>query len=162
MPMVPAFCDSCGFAFPSGVFVENCVNITLSGNKVGPCPKCGSMGSVIDGVFDATRNLIEIVSAPDWTKQKLKGLEVTLKKIQELDASPEEKVDVLKREAPELSSIAETLPRTRVELYAFLTMLLFAISIFISECSVDEKDKITDKPGLQYVVDKAAEEVQKI
>ncbi len=120
------------------------------------------MGSVIDGVFNTTRNILEIVSASGWTKQKLKNLARSLEKIQEADASPDEKVEMIKQEAPELSSLADTLPKTRVELYTFLTMFLFAISIFLSECSVDKDDKITDKPDLQYVVDKAAEGVQTI
>lgn len=32
MPSVPAFCDTCGTVFNSGIFVENSTNISFAGN----------------------------------------------------------------------------------------------------------------------------------
>src|SRR5690606_2909480 len=40
MPEMPAFCDNCGAIFGSGFVFENCRNVTLSENRVGPCPNC--------------------------------------------------------------------------------------------------------------------------
>jgi hypothetical protein len=64
MPNLPAICDDCGTMFPSGFVMENCTNISLSGNKSGPCPSCGGMGSIPDGVFNVLGNVIEILDAP--------------------------------------------------------------------------------------------------
>ncbi|WP_237772620.1 hypothetical protein, partial [Vibrio parahaemolyticus] len=46
MPHLMAVCDNCGNEFPSGFFIEGCSNVTFTGNKSGPCPNCGGMGSV--------------------------------------------------------------------------------------------------------------------
>lgn len=47
MPMMNARCDTCGTVFPSGIYIENSTDITFSGNRSGPCPRCGGMGSLI-------------------------------------------------------------------------------------------------------------------
>jgi hypothetical protein len=46
MPHLMAVCDNCGNEFPSGFFIEGCSNVTFTGNKTGPCPKCGGIASV--------------------------------------------------------------------------------------------------------------------
>lgn len=46
MPHLQAVCDDCGTEFPSGFFIEGCSNASFIGNKSGPCPNCGGMGSV--------------------------------------------------------------------------------------------------------------------
>lgn len=71
---IPAFCDTCGTAFKSGFFAENVINLTLQGNKAGPCPKCGGMGSIPDGTFNVLGNAIEIITAPERTIEQLKKL----------------------------------------------------------------------------------------
>ena len=163
MPMIPAFCDNCGHAFPSGIFIENCLNVTMSGNKSGPCPRCGSMGSVLDGVFNVTKDVIEVISAPLWTYQKLQSLADKLAEIRDSNESPEDKTERIKKEAPELATIADSLPKTRMELYAFITMFLAAVTVLLNQCSLEEKDKEVDfhKPELQYVLNMTVEEVQK-
>ena len=134
MPMIPAFCDNCGQAFPSGIFLENCQNVTMSGSKSGPCPKCGGMGTVLDGVFNVTERAIEVLSAPDWTLQRLQSLATIVKEARKSGAPPENVAKQLKEEAPELSSLADVLPKTRKELYAALGILLGAISIISKSC----------------------------
>ena len=36
MPAVLAVCDTCGTPFPSGIFIENSTNISMTGNSSGP------------------------------------------------------------------------------------------------------------------------------
>ena len=146
MPMIPAFCDDCGTPFPSGFFLENCRNVTLSGNRSGPCPNCGGMGSVIDGVFNVTHDAIEILSAPQWTFQRLSSLVSILSKAREEGASKEEIVDEIKKEAPELSSIVDAFPKTRMELYAFLLVLIAAATLLMNQCSSESE---TGRPQQQ-------------
>jgi hypothetical protein len=70
MPMMPAICNNCKSSFPSGISIESS-KITLSGNTAGPCPKCGSMGRIPDGIFNFIDDSIKIVSAPERTVQEL-------------------------------------------------------------------------------------------
>lgn len=160
--MIPAFCDNCGTAFPSGIAVNNCMNLTLSGNKAGPCPECRSMGSVIDGVFNASAQVLEVVSAPYWTYKRLEELAARIQEIQQSSDSPEEKTERLKAEVPELASITDVFPKTRNELYAALAVVIAAISVLLSQCSSEDKaeDREFEKPELQYIVNAAADKVQ--
>ncbi len=117
MVHIPAFCDSCGAAFGSGIVVENCRNITFSGNRSGPCPRCGSMGSVIDGVFNVVR---EAAKEKDSTEQ------ITEK---------------INEQVPELSLITRYIPKNATELVAWLTFILIAMQT-INQFSKDDSPDI--------------------
>ncbi|MGF1689652.1 SEC-C metal-binding domain-containing protein [Photobacterium kagoshimensis] len=124
MPMIPAFCDSCGTPFPSGIFVENCLHMTMTGNRSGPCPNCGGMGSVPDGVFNIVGNAIEILNAPIRTVEQLKRYAQVLDEAKEQKLSREEVKQKIDEEVPEFSSVSQYLPKNRSELYAFLALII--------------------------------------
>lgn len=163
MPMIPAFCDSCGTAFESGIFIEDCLNVTLSGNKAGPCPKCGSMGSVIDGVFNVSRDLIEIISAPAWTIDRLERLAALLAAIRDTRDDPQAALDRAKSQEPELRNVLDALPKTRMELYAFITMLIALIAVWLNQCSDETSTEPPQEhfPEPQFVLNSAIEEILK-
>ncbi|MEO8158444.1 MAG: SEC-C metal-binding domain-containing protein [Betaproteobacteria bacterium] len=129
MPSLPAFCDTCGTAFPSGFVFENSTNVTLSGNKSGPCPNCGGMGHIPDGVFNFVGSTIEILSAPKRTVKELNRLAQILREAKAKQQSNEQVAAQIKQELPELSSLANLLPKNREELYGFLALILAAIQL---------------------------------
>lgn len=128
MPMIPAFCDNCGTAFPSGIFAENCVNLTMSGNRSGPCPECGGMGSVPDGVFNILGSVIEIINAPIRTLEQLQKYSKILQEAKDNKLSKEEVKEKIDKEIPELASISQFLPKTRSELYIVLGLIVSSIA----------------------------------
>ena len=129
MPSIPAFCDVCGTPFSSGLFFENASNVTLSGNKSGPCPSCGGMGHVPDGVFNFIGNTIEILSAPQRTVKELTRLAQIIREAKAKEQSNEQVAAQIKQELPGLSSLADLLPKDRGELYGFLAVVLAAIQL---------------------------------
>ncbi len=137
VPEMPAFCDNCGAIFGSGFVFDNCTNISLSGNKVGPCPNCGATGSVPDRVYDITGNAIKLISGTLKTVEQIKALSVILTNAQKNNQTREEVDEQIQKETPELSSFASILPKTRVELYAFITIILMAIGLMITSSSND-------------------------
>ena len=132
MPSIPAFCDTCGTPFPSGLFFENAINITLSGNKSGPCPNCGGWGHVPDGVFNFIGSTIEILSAPQRTIKELTRLAQIFREAKATQQSSEQVATQIKRELPGLSLLADLLPKNRGELYGFLALILAAIQLLTS------------------------------
>ena len=126
---VPAFCDTCGAVFRSGIVVENSTNITFVGNRAGPCPVCGSMGHIPDGVFNFVGSTIEILSAPKRTVDELTRLARILREAREKRQSPEEVAQTIRKELPELSGLADLLPKTRADLYAFLALIVAVIAL---------------------------------
>jgi hypothetical protein len=137
MPEMPAFCDNCGAIFGSGLVFENCSNVSLSGGKSGPCPRCGSNGSVPDGVYDITGNAIKLISGTLKTVEQLKALSIILSNAQKNNQTREEVNEKIQKETPELSSLTAILPKTRIELYAFITIILMAIGLMITSSNND-------------------------
>ncbi|MGR2767352.1 SEC-C metal-binding domain-containing protein [Photobacterium ganghwense] len=143
MPMIPAFCDTCGTPFSSGIFIEHCAHVTLKGNRSGPCPNCGGMGSVPDGVFNILGNVIEILSAPSRTLEQLKKYTQIINEAKEDNLSTEQVKKRIDSELPELSGITQFLPKTRSDLYAFLSLILAALSYITT--LVDNDDSVTSQ-----------------
>ena len=130
MPSVPAFCDTCSTVFNSGIFVENSTNISFAGNRSGPCPNCGGMGHVPDGVFNFIGNTIEILSAPERTISELTRLAQILREAKANSETKEQVATRIEKEIPALSKLAKLLPENRVELYGFLALVLTAAQFF--------------------------------
>ena len=128
--MLPAFCDTCGTVFGSGFVADNAMNITLSGNRAGPCPKCGGMGHIPDGVFNFIGNTIEILKAPARTFAELTHLAEILREAQEKSQTKDELSARIEKELPSLASLSKLLPENRAELYGFLAVVLAAIQLF--------------------------------
>ena len=130
MPMLPAFCDTCGTVFGSGIVADNATNITFSGNRSGPCPKCGGMGRIPDGVFNFIGNTIEILRAPARTVAELTHLAEILREAQEKSQTKGEVSARIEKELPSLASLSKLLPENRAELYGFLAVVLAAVQLF--------------------------------
>jgi SEC-C motif len=130
---VPAFCDKCGAVFGSGFVADNSTNMTFVGNRAGPCPACGGMGHTPDGVFNFVGNTIEILSAPQRTVEELSRLAKIIGEAKGKNRSPEQVSETIRNEIPELTSFADSLPKTRTELYAFLTLAMSAITL-LTQC----------------------------
>lgn len=67
MMRIPAICDKCSTIFPSGFAIENSVNMQLNDCKSGPCPSCGGIGTVPNGVYSEFNNFLSVVKSDDGT-----------------------------------------------------------------------------------------------
>jgi hypothetical protein len=79
----PAICDSCGAVFPSGFALGGGASAFFSGSKSGPCPRCGLMGSIPDGLYEVVDDVLRITS--DWTAEAQQGLAAELTDARERD-----------------------------------------------------------------------------
>lgn len=162
---VPAFCDTCGAVFGSGVFVNNATNITFVENRAGPCPVCGGMGHIPDGVFDFVGNTIEILSAPKRTFDELSRLAKILHEAREKKQTPEQVAKTIRKEAPELAHLADVLPKTRVELYSFLALIIAVITLLTQGGQSSNTTNITADLIINQVItetNKAAKPHEKV
>lgn len=106
------------------------MNVSFAGNRSGPCPNCGGMGHVPDGVFNFIGNTIEILSAPERTISELLGLVEILKEAQTRGDSKEQVVKRIESELPNLSLLAKLLPTNKNELYGFLGVVIAAAALY--------------------------------
>ena len=139
---VPALCDTCGAFFDSGVEVSNSTNITFGQTRAGPCPRCGNLGHIPDGTYNFIGNTIELLSGPARSRSDLERLADILKAARTAGGSPEEVRDQIRKEVPELSSIADLLPKTRNEFYGFLAILVSILTLILGEIRRGEQPKV--------------------
>ena len=133
MSSIPAFCQNCGAVFPSGFHFENVEQLTLSGNKSGPCPVCGEMGEIPDGVFTVTEDTIELISGPERTVEQLRRLAEVLRKAQGEGSDKEEIQREVSKIDPELSKLVDWLPESEAARYAMMTVLISFIGLLAKQ-----------------------------
>lgn len=127
---IPAVCDNCGAFFPSGFAASG--QITLARNAAGPCPQCGAMGRVPDGVFNVVGDTLEILHAPQQTLDDLRRLTDVLSRLRSQAASREEVATALREESVAFAGLLDLLPQNRSDLYAFISMLLAAAALVVA------------------------------
>jgi SEC-C motif len=129
MPIVPAFCDNCGTPFPSGFNFENSFHISLSGVTSSPCPKCGGIGHVPDGLFNFVGNTIEILSAPGRTHAEYERLASIVQEGKSQKLEKDEISERIKSEAPAFGALVDILPSNKNELYGFLAVVIAVLAL---------------------------------
>jgi hypothetical protein len=130
MPAVLAVCDSCGTAFPSGIFIENSTDITMAGNTSGPCPRCGGIGHVPDGRYDATRDSIRIMATSAKSAESLQRLESVLRGVNRPGVSGRAVAEAIRTQAPEFSALAPIAERRGFDVTPWILILLTAILVW--------------------------------
>lgn len=163
MPDIPAFCNKCGAIFRSGIFIGG-GTATLVGNSAGPCPVCGSMGTIPDGVYTVAGNVLRLLSGPQKTIEQLKKLAAVIAEARRIENEPNQIAEKITQEAPELSSVVDALPKTRSELYNFILVILTAISVLIATAAVNKNEGPSEaevERMVEETVEKAIQESQK-
>ena len=139
---VPAVCNNCGVIFASGIEATNSKNISFSNCTAGPCPACGGMGHIPDGVYNFIGNTIELLSGPGRTVSELERLANILRAARDERASLEQVKSEIQEKIPEFSSLKDILPKNRSELYAFLALILSVISILLLQTPSKKSSKV--------------------
>jgi len=153
---LPAFCDTCGTAFPSSFVVNGRVSgLSMAGNSAGPCPKCGGRGHVPDGVFNFVGQTIEIVSAPRRTFDELSRFANIVRRARESGAPSDAVAREIRESTPNFAGIASLLPKNRQDWYAFLNLLLVIVTLAM------QLTKHTENPPENITVNHVIEQVCK-
>ena len=154
---VPAVCDNCGAIFPSSFEVSNSTNISFNVCSSGPCPVCGGMGHIPDGVYNFIGNTIEFLSGPKRSINELEQLATLLHRARTSNVSTDALARELDESIPELASIKDWLPKTRTELYAFIALLLSTLTLIISQIQSGEPSKVEVNTVINNVYQQAPE-----
>lgn len=131
MPNMPAFCGSCGLAFPSGIVIENSTGVSLSGISA-RCPRCGGIGQVPDGIYNVLGQVVQLLARPGSSVEHLRRLKATFETARDTQQGTEAVRNAVLATAPELTGLASALPTTRNELYAFITVVLTLLTLLVT------------------------------
>ena len=134
MSTLPAICQTCGTIFLSGCSFENSTNITLSGNLSDPCPQCGRMGRIPDGLFNFIGEAAEAIESSDITTSRLQEL-IDLVHGLATDSSmtPERVADAVAETAPSLGMLLKKYlaPQSAADFYAMLAALIGLLALLL-------------------------------
>lgn len=132
MARIPAICENCNTIFPSGVNLGNSArNISFVNCLAGPCPNCGGSGRILDGVYNAVGNAIEAFVGQQRIDDLKQLLEV-LREGKRHRLEREEIITNIKQTTPEMSKLGDCLPKTRMELYTFIGIIIAIIGMLIA------------------------------
>jgi hypothetical protein len=130
VPLLPAICDQCGQLFmPMAFRIEQSTNIRIENFSVGPCPHCGGMGHIPDGIYDVTAEGIRVLVTSAKSAASLERLGVLLQEAKSRNASGAEVADAIERDVPEFAPLATFLrglgrPEIVIALITLLVMLI--------------------------------------
>lgn len=138
--LLPAVCDNCGkFFTPRAINAENVQNLTISNVRVGPCPKCGGMGHIPDGVYNVMGDVLQVLSAPARSIEELQRLGNILREAYARSEDADTLRGRIRKESPALSAIADLLPANRTERIAYIALLIAAIGVIGDHVRSGEK-----------------------
>lgn len=145
MARIPAICDKCSTIFPSGFNIAKVgAQASLSNCKAGPCPRCGGDGTILDGVYKAIDNATTEAFVGKQSIDKLKQLLGVLELAKKKQWGREEVIANINKTTPAFAKIADRLPKSRTELYAFIVIIIMVINTLInSGKNILTKDELT-------------------
>ena len=152
MTLISAFCEnaSCGSVFfsNSAFHIGPGATVNMIGNKIGPCPLCGSLGNVPDGIYTAFEQRLT-------NPTQVAAIQKVMRIISEhtiLKSSPQNLRSSLIKEVPALS---KWLPNNFKELMQFITALMVVLQ-FLYNVYGDHKEEpkpLQTPPPIQVNVD---------
>lgn len=132
MPIVPVICHNCEALYGASVLNGAMLANTRLGNNPIPCPFCGKVGYTVEGLYSSVGQLLKIIVTSAYSKEKLAILAKELEIISSKELDIENLKTKIQQNLPELKGISDIIPKTRSELYAFLAVLLSAITLLLS------------------------------
>jgi len=101
----------------------------MAGNRSGPCPRCGGMGSIPDGRYDATHDTIRIMATSTRSIESLRRLETVLRALDRPGVSGAAVAAAIQRQAPEFSALVPVVQRGGFDVKGWLGIILAAILV---------------------------------
>ena len=123
MPPIPAICRNCGIIFGSGVHIPRKDTFATFVDCSAVCPRCKGPADIPNGTYSALSDTILAFTKGTVTKEHLRELVRILEGGKDSQLEPKRVADEIRSDLPELSSLADVLPTTRKELYAFIGVI---------------------------------------
>jgi hypothetical protein len=155
MANVPVVCDTCGtlFVMPNIIGGTGAATVTFEGSGAGPCPNCGGMGHIPDGVYRFVGDTIELLQAPERTVSELQRLTKVLRTAQERGADFEEVKSTVEQEFPGWGQRLSRLliPQTPADLAAYLMLILMAVQMVMQAKENNEVPDINEQTVINNI-----------
>jgi hypothetical protein len=160
---IPAFCDTCGAVYRSGIVVARISDDVPADNRAVPCPVCDNRGRIPGGVFDFLRAAIVILAAPERNLHELTRLTEILSEATDKKLSSDAIVDAVRHELPGLAGVAELFPPAQAGLNSYISMTV-ALSVLIwgASSSADGAATITVEQAIDHIFNETSRAAEKL
>lgn len=129
MIRIPAICPN-GHIFPSGFALGPGGAASVKNVTSGPCPKCGQMGIIPDGLHTFLNDSIKFFADSSISTESLRRLKNIFSEAQTQSIDITELKSKIEKQTPELTGFAQYLP-TKKELVSGTIFILLEIILFI-------------------------------
>jgi len=129
MTIIPAFCESCGMAFSSGCVAAPGASVRFEGVCSGPCPGCGKMGIIPDGLYQFTNDAIRIITSAKSKNQTQKLIEI-LNNSRKRNATANDISKSIREEAPTFTPLASLIETIKKDLWSFIAVIIAIITLY--------------------------------
>ena len=106
---IPAVCSTCGALFFAPNLVGGAGRVEFRDSRLNPCPACGGVGDVIDGVYDAATNTARLLIHSPIKFHLLAKLEQILRAAKKQDLSRDQVASRLEEEVSNLKVLGQRL-----------------------------------------------------
>jgi hypothetical protein len=130
MAPIPVVCQGCGRLFVTTNLIGGNATVSFVDVGVGPCPFCGGMGRIRDGVYQITENVVRWLSGPDVTVSDLRRLQGILAEAKRNDRPSEQVVQDIAKTVPAASGLPSLLSNRGAALAQWLSVILALIGPF--------------------------------
>jgi hypothetical protein len=152
----PAFCPHCGLIFESRAFsfAPGVKNITFEGSRE-TCPRCHQWAEIPDGTFSFTEDTIEVMDAPDLTRERLLRVAEILDAGRSGAITDDEAAQAVAEVAPSLAPlVARFGPRMQKALLVFLWAV---VQVLLTQALAEHRDHSATKQDVQRAFDQAVQ-----
>ncbi len=127
--------------------------VTFVGSGAGPCPKCGGMGHIPDGVYRFVGDTIELLQAPERTVSELQRLTQVLRTANQRGADLQEVRSTVEREFPGWGERLSKLlvPRTPADVAAYFMLFLMIVQMVMQAKANDEVPAINEQTVINNI-----------
>lgn len=124
-----AVCQQCQRPFrASHVIGGHAATITMTNVQVGPCPFCGGMGRVPDGIYELFNDAIKTFRALKVNTTDLQQLKEILQAAEVSGSTPEQAASEVEQSKPEFGPVADWVRR-----HPQISLLLTILTIILGQ-----------------------------
>lgn len=139
LPGLPAICDTCLTVWDPHAFnISGATNVHIEDVTVSPCPKCGGVGHIPDGIYSATTDTITVLVATAQSARSLAALAGVLQRAREQHANAEQVARLLEEEKSTdlkpMATVVRRLPK-RLDVKYWIGITLAVIAILQAQAS---------------------------
>ena len=151
MTHISVICENkeCKNTFPSELNFVNCQNVKFQNCASGTCPKCGSLGMIPNGVYNAINNNVFAFLQDSSDIEVLRKVADTLKKNIKNKKSPNKIRRELIKEYSQFKSTWNLMPRNKDEAYKFVNILLGSV---VAACAILTVMNSTDESKPKTII----------